>query len=225
MANKKLAFSAKRLELDKTNTQMVIVVSIASFISIFSLITAYGFLGQNNYNARVIDAKAKTNDQLVANIEAAQGLANSYNTFVRANPNILGGGRSDEADNGGDNARIVLDALPSSYNFPALTSSIEKLLEQYTLVNLTGTDDELAQKENVSSPNPEAVPMPFTFSVNNANYTSIQQLVDRLQKSIRPIQVDSLTLSGGADNMQIVVNAHTYYQPEKNLNITKQVVK
>ncbi|MDB5184313.1 MAG: uncharacterized protein JWN38_121 [Candidatus Saccharibacteria bacterium] len=225
---KRLEFSTKKLELDKSNTQMVIVVAVASFISIFCLIAAQGFLSQNNYNAKVIDAKAKTNDRLKDNIKAASKLTQSYAKFVKANPNVLGGdSTSNTADNGGDNARLVLDALPSTYDFPALTSSIEKLAENgnLKLTSITGTDDEVAQQTNDSSPAPVPVAMPFTFTVSNASYSSVQQLMNTLDSSIRPIQLDAFTLTGASDNMQITINAHTYYQPAKNLNITKKDVK
>jgi hypothetical protein len=67
--------------------------------------------------------------------------------------------------------------------------------------------------------------MPFTLSITNANYDSVQSLVDMLQRSIRPIQVDTLSLSGGANSMQLSLTAHTYYQPEKDLKITTKVVR
>jgi hypothetical protein len=222
----RLEFSSKKLELDKSNTQMVIVVAIASFLTIFCLIAAQGFLSQNKYKARVIDAKAKTNDQLKANLSAAGALTTSYSNFVRANPNVLDGDSTNNTtDNGGDNARLVLDALPSTYDFPALASSVEKLLQNFVLTSITGTDDEVAQQANESSPTPEPIPIPFTFTIINASYDSVQKLMDTLDASIRPIQVDSFNLSGASTNMQLTVNAHTYYQPAKNLNITKEVIK
>jgi hypothetical protein len=67
--------------------------------------------------------------------------------------------------------------------------------------------------------------MDFAFTVNNASYKSIGKLLDRLQQSIRPIQVDNMDLSGAADDMTLNVNAHTYYQPAKDVSITKKVVK
>ncbi|HEX4775062.1 MAG TPA: hypothetical protein VH234_06115, partial [Candidatus Saccharimonadales bacterium] len=63
------------------------------------------------------------------------------------------------------------------------------------------------------------------FTVNSISYGSAQQLVQALQQSIRPIAIDTMTLSGGASNMTITINAHTYYQPAKAVSITKQAVK
>ena len=67
--------------------------------------------------------------------------------------------------------------------------------------------------------------MPFSFTVSNANYTSVSQLITKLQQSTRPIQIDSFDLTGGSSNMTLTVNAHTYYQPAKSVSITKKVIK
>ena len=51
--------------------------------------------------------------------------------------------------------------------------------------------------------NPQPVPMPFSFSVSNTSYAAVGQLVAALQQSIRPIQIDTLGLSGAASNMAL----------------------
>jgi hypothetical protein len=130
-------------------------------------------------------------------------------------------------DRDGSNSKIILDALPDGYDFPALTSSIEKILGDtgVKVSNITGTDDQINQSANVSSPTPQAISIPFSFTVSDANYASATQLITRLGQSIRPIQIDTLEITGGADKMTVTVSAHTYYQPATNLKITKQGVK
>lgn len=223
----KLHLSTKRTAISKANAQMVIVVAIASFVTVFSLVASKTVLSQNVYQSRVVKAKETAHQQLTKNITAANSLVASYKSFVSTDTNSIGGLTKGTGDKDGDNAKIILDALPSSYDFPALASSLEKILTSQSLKvgSITGIDDQVNQETNVSSPDPRAVPIPFSFTVSNANYGSVQQLVSTLEASIRPIQLDSMTLTGASSNMQVTVTAHTYYQPAKNLQIKKQVVK
>lgn len=223
----KVAVSTKRIAISKANSQMIAIVAAASVVSIFCLVGAKALWAQNAYTAKVITAKEKAHRQLQDNLEAADALVKAYKGFVAADPNVIGGSKVGTADRDGDNAKIILDALPGSYDFPALTSSLEKIMhdKNIKLSDITGTDDEVNQSANGSSPTPKATQIPFAFTVSNANYQGIQDLITTLQLSIRPIQIDKIDLSGGVSDMELTVEAHTFYQPEKNVQITKQVVK
>ncbi len=219
--------SSKRLAISKANAQMVVLVSFASVVTVFCLVASQTVFGQDQYQSHVTAKKEIAHKILKKNIQEFNKLQTSYNTFNDSTTNVISGNSSGTGDNDGNNSKIILDALPSIYDFPGLTSSVEKILtdRQFKITHITGTDDQLNQQANLSSPDPKPVSMPFSFTVSNANYMAIQQLINALQQSIRPIQIDSLDLSGGASDMQVTVSAHTYFQPAKNLTITKQVVK
>lgn len=230
VGNKMISFSqipTKRIAINKANTQMVIIIGLASFVTVFCLVASRAVWSQTKYQSRVTAADQLAKNQLIANISASKNLIISYNKFVSQSTNIIGGSINGGGNNGGNNAKIILDALPSTYDFPALISSIEKILNQnnVNIASITGTDEELSEGSNNSSSSPQPVSMPFSFTIDNANYTSVQQVMTTLQDSIRPMQVDSITLSGGTDNMTLTVNAHTYYQPAKSFSIVKQVVQ
>jgi hypothetical protein len=219
--------STKRLAISKANAQMVAVVGVAAFLTVFCLIASKAVFSQTRYQARVTSAKEKAHQQLQDNIEAYAKLADAYDEFDGQKVNIIKGDKDGKKDNDGPNSKIILNALPPSYDFPALTSSIEKILTDNGLKvsSITGTDDQINQQANVSSPTPQPVDIPFSFTVSNASYASVGKLLTKLQASIRPIQVDSIELSGAAKDMTLTVNAHTYYQPAKDVSITKKVVK
>jgi hypothetical protein len=223
----KVDISTKHVAINKANAQMVAVVAVASFITVFCLVASKAVLSQNQYQGRVSKAKEKAHQQLQKNIKAFDSLVVSYKAFDGTSTNVIGGNASGTGDNDGSNSKLILDALPSTYDFPALTSSLEKILHDQSLKigSITGTDDQINQQSNSESSSPQPIAVPFSFTVNNANYSSVQQLIAKLQVSIRPIQVDKLTISGGANNMTLTVNGHTYFQPAKSLSITKQVVK
>jgi hypothetical protein len=219
--------SSKRVAISKANAQMVAVVGLASFVTVFCLIASKAVWSQTRYQARVTSKSETAKQQLQTNIDAFNSLVNAYRHFDAASTNVIGGSASGSGNNDGDNAKIILDALPDNYDFPALTSSIEKILTagSFDITSITGTDDQLSQQSNTSSPAPQPIAMPFSFTISNTNYPSVQQLITTLQRSIRPLQIDSITLSGGASDMTLNVDAHTYYQPGKTLSITKQVIK
>jgi hypothetical protein len=219
--------STKRLAIGRANTQIVAIVGAAAFITVFCLVATQAVWSQTQYQARVTKAATNAHKQLVSNLQSYNNLQVAYQAFDDATTNVLGGSNTGTGPSDGDNAKIILDALPSSYDFPALTASIEKILTNgnFTIGGITGTDDQAAQGADTLSATPQPVSMPFSFTVTNANYGSIQQLITTLQTSIRPIQVDSIMMSGAANNMQLTVDAHTYYQSGKSLGITKQVVK
>jgi len=216
----------KRSLISKANSTMVIATTVAAFVVVFTLIAGKSLLSQSAYQGRVIDAKKTALKTLKSDLAARDKLQESYNDFVAQNPNIIGGTPDGTGTQDGDNASIILDALPSRYDFPALTTSLEKLITSQNLkiISISGTDDEVAQGANATSPNPLPVAIPFQVEVNGS-YQSVQNLVDVFLRSIRPFQIQTMELTGEPSAMQMRIQAQTYYQPEKNLNITSKVVK
>lgn len=217
--------SAKRLLVDKANTRIVVVTASASFIVVFCLVAAVTLVGQLNYQNRVIGAKRKALDTLKQDIDSTDKLVNQYKAFISTPLNAIGGDPNGTGSQDGQNAQIVLDALPSKYDFPALATSLEKILsgQGVTIDSISGTDDEVAQA-NASSSDPQPVAMPFQLSVSG-NYAQIQKVIDAFNRSIRPISVQTMELSGGENHMTLTITAQTFYQPEKNLQIRTEVVQ
>jgi len=223
----KTELSNKRIAIDKASAQMVAIVAIAAFVTVFCLMASKTVLSQNQYNSRVMSAKQKAYNQLQDNIDAFTDLQKSYKAFNSTSTNVIGGISTGSGDNDGSNSKIILNALPSTYDFPALTSSLEKMLSDRGLkvTSISGTDDQVKQQDNVSSSNPKPVEIPFTFTVSNANYQSVNELFKALESSIRPFHVDTLEVSGGGNSMKVTVEGHTYFQPARSIEPTTKVVK
>lgn len=219
--------STKRVAISRANAQMIAVLGVASFVTVFCLFAAKAVWSQNSYQSRIVSAKELANNTLEKNIENYSKLASAYNEFNKATPNVIGGVPGAAGDNDGNNAKIILDSLPSSYDFPALTSSIEKLVikNNLKLSSITGVDDQINQQNTKAQATPKEVPIPFAFAVKDANYTSVKALINSLGRSIRPMHIDTIEVSGGGNDMTVTVNAHTYYQPAKDVSITKKVIK
>ena len=217
--------SLKRVQINKANTRMVAMVAVAAFIATFTLVASRALLQKHSYQAKVIGIKVKAVNQLDTNIQATSNLVTSYKAFVGTSSNVIGGNPAGTGGNDGDNAKITLDALPSQYDFPALATSLQKILTQnnYTVNSITGTDDEIAQQNSQSS-TPAPVQMPFAVSTTTS-LEGAKTLMQIFEKSIRPIQVQTFEASGNNNTLQLTINAVTYYQPQKSLNIQSEVVK
>lgn len=221
----KTAVSTKRILIDKANLTIVIATSVAVFIAVFSLVGIRAIWNQRNYQAAVISKKEAAKKQLQANIEAVDSLVESYKQFVSGTANVIGGSTTGTGDRDGDNAKIVLDALPSKYDFPALASSLEKLIidNGNQITAITGTDDEINQQTADASAGQQAVKIPFEATVAG-NYESIQRLISVLEKSIRPFPINTITITGQDSQINMTIDASTYYQPEKSLSIRSEEV-
>lgn len=221
-----MQLSTKRIQIDKTNSRIVVYAAVAAFMVVFALVASKTLISQAAYQNRIISAKKQAVSQLKTNIQSTSNLVTAYKAFVDTPQNVIGGSPSGNGPKDGDNAKVVLDALPSKYDFPALVTSLEKMLtsQNVQIQSITGTDDEVAQSGSQSSANPQPVAMPFQISVTGS-YQSIQNLINTFNASIRPFQVQTMQLSGNEKNMTLTMTAQTFYQPEKAFDISKKVVR
>lgn len=216
----------KRSLISKANSTIVTAAAISAFVLIFSLVSSKALFSQMGYQNRVIDKKKQTVTQLKANLEARDSLVNSYKSFVTRPQNMLGGDPSGTGPQDGDNAKIVLDALPSVYDFPALATSLEKMItgQNLQISGITGTDQEVEQQTATTTAATQPVAMPFQIQVTGS-YDAVKNLVNLFNRSVRPFQTQTMSLGGNQNNMTLTLAAQTYYQPEKTFKINTEVVK
>ena len=218
-----LKLSTKRVQIDKANASIVLVLGITSFIVVSSLIFCKALLAQRSYQSKVIKAQNVAKDQLKQNIDNLSALKAQYQAFADQAQNVIGGSSTGTGDHDGDNARIILDALPSKYDFPALATSLDKLLTNsgVKVTAINGTDDEIAQSNNSST---DPVDIPFTLSVTGS-YAGVKNFIGLLEHSIRPIKVKNVVFAGSENDLTVTVSASTSYRPAKILNIQEQEVR
>ena len=205
---------------------VVSAVSIATFILIFTVFATRSLLSQRSYQAKVITKQEKAKKTVEDNLQARDGLVAQYKQFVGRTANIIDGSTNGTGDRDGDNAKIVLDALPSKYDFPALTSSVEKLAKNSnaTIMSLSGSDDEVNQQAEESTGATTPIEMPFQLSVSG-NFDSMQKMVESFERSIRPMSLTKLSISGKDSGLTMTMDAKTYYQPDNGLRVTEEIVK
>lgn len=218
--------SSKRILIDKTNSTIVVVMAVAAFVVVFSLVASKTLIGQAAYQNRVISAKKDALNQLKTDAQTSSNLAASYKAFVDTPQNVLGGNPGGNGDKDGDNAKIILDALPSKYDFPALATSLQKIIDAQNLKiqSITGTDEEATQGTDQASATPTAIAMPFELSVTGP-YPAMQKLINSFQSSIRPFQIQKMELSGSQNDMTLNLTAQTFYQPGVQFQVTQKAVQ
>lgn len=211
--------SLKQIGIDKTNSRIFAITAVAGFLTVFCLVASFSLFHQLTYQNKVISVKKKAVTQLKANLDARDQLVTKYKQFVSFPQNVLGGDPNGSGPNDGSNAKIVLDALPSKYDFPALTASLEKMAndQHVKISSITGTDDEANQSQAADGSGTS--PVPFEISVEG-DYASLKAMVAALDASIRPMQVQKLDIAGN----KLTIDAQTFYQPTKSLQIKSEVV-
>jgi Pilus assembly protein, PilO len=219
------SIKSKHVLVDKANQTIVIVTSAAAFVIIFSLVSSKTLFKEMSYQSKVITSKQLALTKLQADDSAANQLVSSYQTFISSPNNLIGGNSTGNGRNDGNNAQIILDALPSQYDFPALITSLTSLIQSQavSLTGISGTDQILSQVPPTAGTT-APVAMPFSLQVSG-NYTGLEQLVSVMQESIRPLQITSLDFTGDQSNLTLSVAAQTYYQPGVKFNITTSGVQ
>jgi len=215
--------SDKHEKVDRENTKIVSAVGGAAFIVVFALFSGQALISQSLYQSSVISEKESTLDQLKENQESVDDLKNLYTAFVGETENVIGGNPDGEGAKDGDNAKIVLDALPGEYDYPGLASSVEKILTDggYRIESIGGTEDAgLGSGADSSTP----IDIPYPFSVSAAP-SATEELLKTLEQSIRPVYVDSLTIRSSEAGLRTSFGVRTFYQPSVDFSLGEKVVR
>lgn len=216
----------KHLQLSQAQKMILIAAAVGIFVVVFTIVAAKSLMGQHSYQAKVIEAKKTALSQLKDNVKSASSLVKSYNDFETQHINALGGTSDGTGPQDGDNATLILEALPPKYDFPALASSLEKIIlgQNMSIQSITGEDDQATQQDNTSSSSPKPVEMPFSVTAQG-QYQDVQSMISVFEHSIRPFQIQTIELKGDQGNMTVNLTAQTYYQPAKNFKIIKRAVR
>ena len=218
-----------RLKVEKSDSRLVIFVAVATIITVFSLVGAKTLFSQAAYQKRVLNARREALNQLNVNIEAANTLVNRYQIFQTTSAtNIIGGKNSTDPKlqpPDGDNARLVLNALPSKYDYPALLSSIAKILNNNAIKNqaINGKDESGTVSSDPTA-NPKTTNITLTI-IGTSNYKAIQALVRDLERSTRPFDITKVEIKGSESEMTVTLTVNTYFQPALTLDYTTKEIK
>ena len=242
----------KRSQIKKANRTMFIWVASMSAIAMVCLVVSYHLVLSTFFKGRVIAAQMQTIGNLDTSIKntdsnneeslGAQILALDTNenlAMVKANP-------EDQA------IQVILDALPSTNNALSFGASLQKVLlvgpQGVNIKNITvesvgnevieegvvQSTDTAADADSASTSedavnNDEAISdslssRSFNFVVEGPE-TSLQEILQRLEKSIRTIYVKSISIQRQGNANEMSVSGNVFYQLEKTADLQEKVVK
>lgn len=232
MATQEVALR-KRQQIAKANRMMFIWVAIVSVVVGFAAVAAVFLWQKRDFNARVLSEKSLTADTLTKNVEAIGELKDQVRV-LNTNQAL-----KDSMAPGEDQPiRVVLDALPADANSSALGASLqEKFLKASGLTIESLTVDPVAGVESESATNVEdaasldqiegvgEVRFHFVVNASSSNSKVLQELLQRLERSIRTVDITKLSLEQQGGKLVLNVEGRAFYQPAVTGELKEKAVK
>lgn len=197
-----------------STNNLVAILAICSLAAVLvSVFITKSLVGKIVHNGKVLDKKTAASKQLAANVEAVNALADKYNDL---------GGR----------VTLVMDALPTKPDFPAIVAMTEAMAG-FSGVRLKSVNTALETPtvaantaQTVVTPSGISTPLPFSYTVSVAgNYDNIIKFLSSLEISSRPVQVLSIAQSGTTTDQSVDIRVQTYYQAVADTSLKTEVVK
>lgn len=206
----------KQLRIKKSSSAVFITIAIASVLVSISLVFLNILNTQRTFNDRVQGEKEQVVASLESNVRNINTLADSFNQLESQGDLI--------SDQNKSNSSVILDALPSKYDFPAVATAVQNLaaVSGVTLDDFSGSDEELQAVGASVDP----LPIDIDFSVSVAgSYEKVNTFMENIEKSIRPINVGNIRIdSVGSNEVRAQFQMTTYYQPTVDLTITTRTI-
>ena len=214
----------KRAQIAKANRVMLIWVMIVSVVIGFSVVASVFLVNKLVYNQKVINEKNKTVSTLDKNLKSIDGLKDQIRA-LNSNAAL----QSVKAGQDDDAVQVVLDALPSSPNSLALGASLQNRI----LSGINGLTIEQLQVDTVNadgssssssaSGSTQQNSIPFRMTVVG-DVTALKEVLTRLERSIRTIDVTGLTIESRGNNQALIITAQAFYQPETTIQLKDKEV-
>lgn len=221
----------KRQQIEVAGRMMFLWVAIAAVAVSFCLATGQYLFTKWDYNNKILSKKYTAAQTLSNNVTNAQKLKTAVDDLV-ANQDLA----SVKTNPDDPNIKSVLDALPTTFDPAALATSLQQVVLSRSGVSIesisvppdvdntassTGTSAATATT-GTSTTGPQEVK--FSFVVTGT-YDKIKALVVDLERTIRPIHINTMTLNGSDSNLRASFDASTFYQPSQTVSLGSEVVK
>lgn len=223
----------KRQQIANANRMMFLWVAGASVLVGIGLVTCLFLFQKALYNEKVLSEKSKTASVLVANNKKIDELKNQIrvlNTNQALKDSMIPGENQP--------VQVVLDALPSQANSSALGASLqEKFLNDPTLtietlnvdpvqgIESQGSDSVVDASTTSDGTSQNQITFRFVVSVDRSKIDSLKNLLQRLERSIRAIDITSLSIETQTNKVLLTAQGHAYYGPAKTVELKAKVIK
>lgn len=214
----------KRNLITKTRKTVMFWVAGASCVLGAALVVSFMLVQTIMFNSKVINMKKDTAQTLQDNIDAVPELEANIRQ-LNTNEQLASVGVTTEAKP----IQSILDALPADENRLALGAS----LQQKLFAGIPGLSvDSLSVDPSADASQVEATEelpggvkeLAFSAAISG-NSESLKLALQRLEKSIRAINVKSINATSSSSAVSLQITGTAYYLPAPNLELTKKEVK
>jgi hypothetical protein len=222
----------KRSQIAKASRTMFVWVAGVSIVLGFALVGSIFLVQKLLFNEKVLAEKDKTSSILQANI-ANVGELEAQVRVLDSNEALL----SSKAAAEDQTLQVILDALPSDANSLALGASLQnKLLAGIPGLSIdslqvspvigveTANSDGLVQDASIAGGTTGFSEIPFRFTVSGSE-AALKETLQRLERSIRAIDVTSVSIESQGASRVLSVQARAFYEPARVVELTDKAVK
>lgn len=223
----------KRQQIANANRMMFMWVAAVSAVVGIAIVISLFLLQKAWFNEKVLAEKSKTASTLVENNKVVDELKNQVRV-LNTNQALKDSMNADESEP----VQVVLDALPSEANSSALGASLQEKflnanglrLESLNVDPVEGVESQGdSSVEDASATDSTAGENQITFrfavssDVNNAS--ALKDLLQKLERSIRAINLTALTIETQGNRLVLTVDGHAFYEPAKTVELKDKTVR
>lgn len=229
MRNDKEVALRKRQQIDASKRTMFMAVALAAFVSGIALVVSFFLVQQIIFHGKIIATKQDTIGTIKDNAKAIEQLKDDIRV-LDTNTAL----NSVKVNQENSALQVILDALPAEPNADALGASLQFKIAQpvdgITIEALsvvpTDADTTVAPVIAEEESNNESEYPSIRFNmVVSGSAASLQSLLSRFEKSIRVIELTSVEVQAGSSGNRMSMMGRAYYEPARDIQIGKKVVK
>lgn len=224
----------KRQQIAKANRMMFLWVAGVSALVGVAIVASLFLLQKAWFNEKVLAEKGNTASVLINNNKVIEDLKNEIRVL-----NTNDALRSSMAEGESQPIQVVLDALPADANSSALGSSLQEkflngsglTLESLNVDPVQGVESQEsanvqdASKTTTSSSEEHQITFRFSVSAGASNASAFKELLQKLERSIRAIDITALSIETQGSRIILTVDGRAYYQPAKTVELKDKTVR
>ena len=211
----------KRQQILRANQVMFLWVAGVSVVVGFSIVLMIFLVQRIWFNERVIAEKNKTVSTLEKNLSVIPQLKDNIRV-LNTNENLMAT-RLNDSDSA---LQSVLDALPADANPTAMASSLQtRLLSDVPGVTIESLKVNSASETEESDAEEGTIGFSFAVSTASANQNGLRQILLRIEKSIRPFTITSLSVESQGNRVVMSATGVGYYEPAQGVELKSKVLR
>jgi hypothetical protein len=220
----------KRQQIENAGKNMFLWVAGAAAVFGICLVLAISLFERIAFRQEVIGEKTDTVSNLESNIKTAETLKDEIRV-LNTNKALLDTPRLD----GTEPLSVILDALPSNANSSALGASLQQKLlnetgvtvESLTVDPIAGVEDGDGDESSSSSTSDgdNVINFQFTITVASGQAGQLQNALRRLEKSIRTIDLSTVSVEQQGSKITLIAEGQAYYQPGTKVELKEKSIR